>query len=329
MDEYNFLQELSNDLGELFSSGNNCDVIIQAEENDNKKEFYTHSLILCSRSTYFKAALSKNWIHNENGMIIFKKPNISPEIMNHLLKYLYSGIIELDKQRGVNVFKLFIASDELEDPIDILQIIFKYEHFNSLRNNCLEFISENPKIFFESTKFLSIEKSILIKLIQRDDLEIHDEYEIWNYILKWDIITKNFKYFSLKPRKSIYCNSKIITKFHLPIFSSWIDYKEKNFYNIKTMPYHFELLYRANDDFDKSFTDDDDEPIIARLANKNYDKYLYNSNYGPTFGTGFDLIIENDIIKCDNITSYPKLLAFINPRQIYFLEDYEVYKVTK
>ncbi|PKC75333.1 hypothetical protein RhiirA1_528871 [Rhizophagus irregularis] len=498
MDEYNFLQELSNDLGELFSSGNNCDVIIQAEENDNKKEFYTHSLILCSRSTYFKAALSKNWIHNENGMIIFKKPNISPEIMNHLLKYLYSGIIELDKQRGVNVFKLFIASDELgikklseyilnyiigkyeiyikEDPIDILQIIFKYEHFNSLRNNCLEFISENPKIFFESTKFLSIEKSILIKLIQRDDLEIHDEYEIWNYIkkkgiermsssltttennnnhhnnidnnnidinnfsnwnlenffelknilhdfllhIRWfqisskifyqqispfkpifpdylykDIITKNFKYFSLKPRKSIYCNSKIITKFHLPIFSSWIDYKEKNFYNIKTMPYHFELLYRASrdgfsstnfhnlcdnkgstiiicklkdngtiiggynpnswncndneflvksedsylfyfnnniildDDFDKSFTDDDDEPIIARLANKNYDKYLYNSNYGPTFGTGFDLIIENDIIKCDNITSYPKLLAFINPRQIYFLEDYEVYKVTK
>ncbi|RGB39902.1 hypothetical protein C1646_664244 [Rhizophagus diaphanus] len=91
--------------------------------------------------------------------------------------------------------------------------------------------------------------------------------------------------------------------------------------------FYFNNNIILDDDFDKS--DDDDEPIIARLANKNYDKYLYNSNYGPTFGTGFDLIIENDIIKCDNITSYPKLLAFINPRQIYFLEDYEVYKVTK
>jgi hypothetical protein len=89
MNDYNFLQELSNDLGELYSSRNNCDVIIQAEENENIKEFYAHSLILCSRSTYFKTALSKNWVYNENGMIIFKKPNISPEVMNQLLKYVY------------------------------------------------------------------------------------------------------------------------------------------------------------------------------------------------------------------------------------------------
>ncbi|GBB99735.1 hypothetical protein RclHR1_03610011 [Rhizophagus clarus] len=481
MNEYNFLQELSNDLGELLSNRNNCDVIIQTEENENIKEFYTHSLILCSRSTYFKAALSKNWVHNENGMIIFKKPNISPEIMNHLLKYLYSGIIKLDEQRGINVFKLFIASDELgiknlcdyilnhiiekyekyliEDPIDILQIIFEYEHFNILRDYCLEFIGKNSEIVFESSKFLLIEKSILIKLLQMDNLEVQDEYEIWNHVLKWgigrmskivdindfsnwdkkdllelknilhdlllhirwfqispkifyqqispfesifpdylykDITSKNFKYFILKPRKSICCNSKIITKNHLPILSSWIDYKEKNYYNIKTMPYHFELLYRASkdgfsstnfhklcdnkgstliicklkengkiiggynpnnwdsndngfyvksedsylfyfnnniilddecDDNKKSF--DDNEPIIARLANKSYDDYVYNPNCGPTFGTGFDLVIENDVIKCDNIVSYPKLLAFINPKQIYYLEDYEVFKVTK
>ncbi|CAB5354833.1 unnamed protein product [Rhizophagus irregularis] len=311
--------------------------------------------------------------------------------MNHLLKYLYSGIIELDKQRGVNVFKLFIASDELgikklsdyilnyiiekyeiyikEDPIDILQIIFKYEHFNSLRNNCLEFISENPKIFFESTKFLSIEKSILIKLIQRDDLEIHDEYEIWNYILKWGIERMSS---SLTTTENNNNNHNNINNDNIDInnFSNW---NLENFFELKNILHDFLLhirwfqisskifyqqispfkpifpdyLYKDiitknfkyfslkprksiyYDDFDKSFTDDDDEPIIARLANKNYDKYLYNSNYGPTFGTGFDLIIENDIIKCDNITSYPKLLAFINPRQIYFLEDYEVYKVTK
>ncbi|RIA92653.1 BTB/POZ protein [Glomus cerebriforme] len=177
MNENNFLQELSTDLGELFSSGHNYDVIIQTEENGNIKEFYTHSLILCLRSPYFKTALSKNWAYNEDGIIIFKKPNILPEIMNLLLKYLYSGTIELDKQKGINVFKLFMAADELDikklsdyilnyitkkcetfikdDPIDILQIIFQYEPFNYLRNYCLELIEMILK-YEKSMKFGNI-----------------------------------------------------------------------------------------------------------------------------------------------------------------------------
>jgi hypothetical protein len=78
--------ELLNDFEKLLSNGNNYDVIIKAGKNENIRSFYTHSLILSSRSTYFKAALSKNWVHKKHGIIVFNKPNIDPKIMELILK---------------------------------------------------------------------------------------------------------------------------------------------------------------------------------------------------------------------------------------------------
>ncbi|CAI2185720.1 14854_t:CDS:2 [Funneliformis geosporum] len=86
--EGNFLSDLSCDLGRLLSSRDNYDVIIQAGEGQNMKEFYAHSLILGARSTYFKAALSKEWkewTEKKNGIIIFKKPNVSPDTFEFFL----------------------------------------------------------------------------------------------------------------------------------------------------------------------------------------------------------------------------------------------------
>src|SRR6266498_1001881 len=107
------LLDLSYDIGQLFATGDNYDLVIQAGEGQNLKEFFAHSLILSARSTYFRAALSKEWAKKENGIIIFKKPNISPEIIELILKYFYTGIINFDKQNGAQVLKLLMASDEL------------------------------------------------------------------------------------------------------------------------------------------------------------------------------------------------------------------------
>src|SRR5436305_6945719 len=157
--ERNFLSELSHDIGQLLSTGNNYDLIIQAGEGQNMKEFFVHSLILSARSTYFKAALSKEWAKKENEIIIFKKPNISPEVIELILKYLYTGTINFNKQNGTQMLKLLLATDELNlqkltdyiqtslienqaeylrnDPVEILQIVFQYEACENLRKFCL------------------------------------------------------------------------------------------------------------------------------------------------------------------------------------------------
>src|SRR3954453_13074937 len=109
----NLLSELSQNIGQLFSTGDNYDLIIQAGEGQNMKECFAHSLILSARSTYFKTALSKEWAGKENGIIIFKKPNISPAIIELILNYLYTGTINFDKQDGLELLKLLMATDAL------------------------------------------------------------------------------------------------------------------------------------------------------------------------------------------------------------------------
>ena len=116
---------------------------------------------------------------NENGITIFKKPNISPEILELILKYLYTRIVNFDKQNTAQVLKLLMATDELNlqklndyiqiclidnqleylrnEPVSFLQIVCKYESYESLRRFCLGIICENPKIHFKSSKFTSLE----------------------------------------------------------------------------------------------------------------------------------------------------------------------------
>ncbi len=62
------------------------DVIIQIKENQNIKEFRAHSNILRVRSPYFKNLLSNDKINNENNVIIFNKPNITPTVFEIILK---------------------------------------------------------------------------------------------------------------------------------------------------------------------------------------------------------------------------------------------------
>lgn len=82
----NFLTDLSSDFAKLLINGDNHDVIIEAGEGENRREFRVHSLILCTRSTYFRTTLSKNWLRKEKGVIAFKKPNILSNIFEILLK---------------------------------------------------------------------------------------------------------------------------------------------------------------------------------------------------------------------------------------------------
>jgi hypothetical protein len=81
-----FLTELSNEYEKLFESQLEYDVIIYAGEGPNIKEIRAHSSILCIRSKYFRTAFSNEWAEKKNGKFILKKPNISPNIFNIILR---------------------------------------------------------------------------------------------------------------------------------------------------------------------------------------------------------------------------------------------------
>ena len=79
-------QEVINDLEKLLTNDEEYDVVIYAGENENIKEKYAHSDILCTRSQYFCAAFSNKWAEKKDGKFIFKKPNISPQFFNIILR---------------------------------------------------------------------------------------------------------------------------------------------------------------------------------------------------------------------------------------------------
>ncbi|GBB91866.1 hypothetical protein RclHR1_01930008 [Rhizophagus clarus] len=203
-----FWADLSNDYEKILENGFGYDVIVYVGEEPNIKEFHLHSNILCYRSQYFYAAFSNEWAEKKDGKFIFRKPNISPQLFDIILRFIYCGNIELNNLQDIDLLKLLIAVDELniqplishiqefliehkieQNPVDILETIYQYEAFTEL---CLEVICGNPKILFNSDKFINLKASLLELLLERIDLNM-DETEIWENLLKWCFAQQNIK----------------------------------------------------------------------------------------------------------------------------------------
>ena len=61
-------------------------VIIHIGEEPNSKEFHAHSVILRCRSEYFIKIFSAENIEKKDGKYVIKKPNISPQAFDIILK---------------------------------------------------------------------------------------------------------------------------------------------------------------------------------------------------------------------------------------------------
>ncbi|GBB98700.1 hypothetical protein RclHR1_00330027 [Rhizophagus clarus] len=203
-----FHTDLSQELLLMLNDADDHNVVIQTGTGQNIKEFRAHSNILRARSPYFKSALSANWITKNKNMIEFKKPNIHPTVFEIILKYIYTGEVDLSNQSGDNILGVLVATDEL-----LIEKLFNYvqdhlieKQFNWVKQNyvlvlhtvgklasciklydySIESICKDPKPLITSKDFPSLDKDILYGLLKRDDLRI-EEIDAWDYLLKWGI----------------------------------------------------------------------------------------------------------------------------------------------
>ncbi|EXX52446.1 hypothetical protein GLOIN_2v1487162 [Rhizophagus irregularis DAOM 181602=DAOM 197198] len=209
-----FLTELSNDYENLFETEIGYDVIIYSGEEPNFKEIHAHSSILCIRSRYFRTAFSNEWAEKRDGKFIIRKPNISPQLFDVILRFIYCGNIELKNLQCPDLLKLLIAVDELniqslishiqeylienqteflhQDPIGILETIYQHDYFTDLWNFCFKKICEKPKILFDSDKFINLKAPLLELLLKKDYLNV-DEIVIWESLVKWSVSQQNLE----------------------------------------------------------------------------------------------------------------------------------------
>ncbi|RGB42265.1 hypothetical protein C1646_810101 [Rhizophagus diaphanus] len=196
-------QEVIDAYDKLFENDEGYDVIIYAGENENMEELHAHSIILRIRSQYFHAALSNEWAKKKDGKFILEKPNVFPNVLKVIIRFIYCGKIDLTILEGPDLFRLLMAVDELniqyliprvekhlikyqyeflyQNPLRILQTIYQNESFTSLVDFFFNKICEN---FVNSDKFITIQPHLLEFLLKRDDLHL-EEVDIWDNLMRW------------------------------------------------------------------------------------------------------------------------------------------------
>ncbi|RHZ88886.1 hypothetical protein Glove_21g383 [Diversispora epigaea] len=198
-----FYDNLSNDLTQLLESGVNYDVSIEVEDTLFTKIYKVHSIILQTRSPYFKKKFNEITF---TSIQVLKLPNIYFKVFEIIIKYIYSGKIYLEKIENSVIFDLLITSNELEldELVQYLQNYlvknkdywlrlnfarvyktnYQFKNLKVIQEFCNETIAKYPNIIFEAESFCPLPEDTLIAILKRDDLQL-SEGEIWEYVIQW------------------------------------------------------------------------------------------------------------------------------------------------
>ncbi|GES96344.1 carbohydrate-binding module family 13 protein [Rhizophagus clarus] len=183
------------------------DIVIEVGNDPQIKKFRAHTLILNYRSPYFHEILSTDEKKNNESLSHIKLPNISPEIFQIILRYIYGGRLYLgDCNNSRDTIKILVAANELklkglvnhlqssliennanwlEQNFNfVYQTSFEDDSFSELRKYCNDLLSKEPDKLFNSLSFTSISENVLISLIQSDNIRMR-ETQVWEYVLKW------------------------------------------------------------------------------------------------------------------------------------------------
>jgi hypothetical protein len=111
------------------------------------------------------------------------------EILNCEILKLLLAVDELNIQQLVPYIQEYLIEHQIEflhqNPTGIIETVYQHKTFTDLWNFCLEKICEEPKILFNSDKFINLKAPFILELLlKRDDLNM-DEIEIWEGLLKW------------------------------------------------------------------------------------------------------------------------------------------------
>ncbi|CAB4412224.1 unnamed protein product [Rhizophagus irregularis] len=203
-----FFSKLSQNYIELLKDDEYYDITIEVGEDPNVKIFRAHMNILCYRSPYLRRILASNKKNDNVVLAHIKLPNISPEIFQITLEYIYGGILPLNVNDTSEFLKILVAADNLhlQELINYLQkylienkpewivqnfgftqqISSESDNLLELQEFCTNLMVQFPEKILLSFNFTSLSEKSLISLIKRDDLQMK-EVEVWEHVLKWGL----------------------------------------------------------------------------------------------------------------------------------------------
>ncbi|CAG8726082.1 7500_t:CDS:2, partial [Racocetra fulgida] len=133
---------MAEDYKQLYESRDDYDVIIYAGEKPNSEEIHAHSLVLRTRSAYFRGAISSSWAikdkdYDQEGETILELLFASDE-------FGLTKLIDHVQQYFVENHKDFLQ----QDPAKMLHVVARHEALDEIRKHSLETIGTKPEIIF-------------------------------------------------------------------------------------------------------------------------------------------------------------------------------------
>ncbi|RHZ67627.1 hypothetical protein Glove_300g37 [Diversispora epigaea] len=176
-----FFDKLSQDFSELLNDKKEYNVIIEVDKEKNKKSFTAHSVVLRYRSSYFDKEL-ENAPTNKKHVKTIIRPNISAQIFEIILKYIYGGIADVENTDTKTIYELMVNTNELE----LKELSVKLESY--LIESKASWLRTHFSRIYHSIfdDFASLRESVLVSILRKDDLKV-EEIKIWDYVIKWGI----------------------------------------------------------------------------------------------------------------------------------------------
>ncbi|UZO07114.1 uncharacterized protein OCT59_027412 [Rhizophagus irregularis] len=302
-----FFSSLSQNYIEILKDDEYYDITIEVGEDPNVKIFRAHMIILCYRSPFLRRTLASNKKNDSHVLAHIKLSNISPETFQIILKYIYGGIISLNKQEPSETSKILYrfydpttwSDDDFIMMKNTLQHCLPLIRFFSLSSD--EFVQKiRPyKKLLNDQLYEELICSYLDSNSKPNDNILLPRYGNIDGIIDSKIGSRD----GFTPNEfHRLCDDKLCT---ITLIKVKVTEEIIGGYNPSVWK-PFGRCSKSKDSFIFSFKNKDSfkNPILSYV--KNYNQALYCvSNYGPTFDDDLEICVKDghvnknyDFIRC-------------------------------
>ncbi|MBN3307562.1 BTBDH protein, partial [Amia calva] len=186
----------------LLVQGNGSDVTLRVQtlHSDEVKVIAAHALVLSLQSEVFEGLL-----HSRNSSsLTLREPMDCAAVFDKFIRYLYCGEIAVQLEQAIPLHKL--ASKYRVTALQTGLSLYMTQHLASdstnghvvswyhyamqtgdvaLRDSCLQFLSWNLSSVFHSGEWGSVSDDLLLSLLQRSDLILQSELELFEALEAW------------------------------------------------------------------------------------------------------------------------------------------------
>ncbi|XP_015212122.1 BTB/POZ domain-containing protein 17 isoform X2 [Lepisosteus oculatus] len=186
----------------LLAQGNGSDVSlrVQTVHSDEVKVFQAHSLVLSLQSEVFEGLLE----HRNSSTLTLREPADCAAVFEKFIRYMYCGEIAVQLEQAIPLHKLASKYTVLALQHGLSQYmtlhlasdsphghVVNWYHYAmqigdvALRDSCLQFLSWNLSSVFQSGEWGSVSADLLLSLLQRSDLILQSELELFEALEAW------------------------------------------------------------------------------------------------------------------------------------------------